>query len=468
MSLQMLEFLDSMGVGRGSVYSHILDRVLMEKILKRIPSLSADEREKLLANSLPYAHVYELRPIVHKALSLMKQQRMPDQLVSQFPRKFKGQDLYLPDWAKYQVWEQNRDYGLRQLREVVVRYTRSFERELRRGIKTKTRTSKNIAGGISGAGKSHSSSSSSSSAPSLAKSEEEDERGDPLTVLQHRKTTKELVEAGQYSGNLYHAILGITRGGFKQMDNYNYCRLRLDLLLGCAYKMRGKGNVNKDSCQRLAMVLKECKSQRQISHANAEVLGDMAMILAHPEIRTLLRRDIVRLLEAEVSNRRLPNECKEITALSKLLLLSHNARTLMVSEDFPKPKMQGAALNVFYTAIAQMMAAKMLGETMTIKIGMLKVLSGAIKASGVAQEVIMAFLARAARMLDDNMIRNLLPIVAKLRLTPDEAVWQFISALLTWKKRLPSKLKSIEDVIRKWGSRCGVAEKIIPLFGEKS
>jgi len=281
----MLEFLDSMGVGRGSVYSHILDR-LMEKILKRIPSLSADEREKLLANSLPYAHVYELRPIVHKALSLMKQQRMPDQLVSQFPRKFKGQDLYLPDWAKYQVWEQNRDYGLRQLREVVVRYTRSFERELRRGIKTKTRTSKNIAGGISGAGKSHSSSSSSSSsAPSLAKSEEEDERGDPLTVLQHRKTTKvgillnkiqykqhsqELVEAGQYSGNLYHAILGITRGGFKQMDNYNYCRLRLDLLLGCAYKMRGKGNVNKDSCQRLAMVLKECKSQRQISHANAE------------------------------------------------------------------------------------------------------------------------------------------------------------------------------------------------------
>mmetsp|Transcript_20888 Transcript_20888/g.33672 ORF Transcript_20888/g.33672 Transcript_20888/m.33672 type:complete len:325 (+) Transcript_20888:79-1053(+) len=161
----MLEFLDSMGVGRGSVYSHILDR-LMEKILKRIPSLSADEREKLLANSLPYAHVYELRPIVHKALSLMKQQRMPDQLVSQFPRKFKGQDLYLPDWAKYQVWEQNRDYGLRQLREVVVRYTRSFERELRRGIKTKTRTSKNIAGGISGAGKSHSSSSSSSSSSS--------------------------------------------------------------------------------------------------------------------------------------------------------------------------------------------------------------------------------------------------------------------------------------------------------------
>eukprot|EP00465_Bigelowiella_longifila_P008712 CAMPEP_0185271210 /NCGR_PEP_ID=MMETSP1359-20130426/44212_1 /TAXON_ID=552665 /ORGANISM="Bigelowiella longifila, Strain CCMP242" /LENGTH=460 /DNA_ID=CAMNT_0027863075 /DNA_START=212 /DNA_END=1594 /DNA_ORIENTATION=- len=456
----MLEFLDSMGVGRGSVYSRILER-LMEKILSRIPSLSADEREGLLANSLPYAHVYELRPIVHKALFFMKQQRMPNQLVSQFPRKFKDQDLYLPDWAKYQVWEHNRDYGLRQLREVVVRYIRSFERG-DHGVKT----GKN--GDATGAGKSKS---SSSSVPSLSKSEE-GEGGDPLT---------ELVEAGQYSGRLYHAILGITRGGFKQMDNYNYCRLRLDLLLGCAYKLRGKGNVNKDSCQRLAMVLKDCRSQRQISCANAErmlrmisevpskhpVLGDMAMILAHPEIRMLLRRGIVRLLGAEVSNRRLPNECKEITALSKLLLLSHNARTLMTSEDFPKPKMQGAALNVFYTAIAQMMAAKLLGETMTIKIGMLKVLSRAIKTSGVAQELTMAFLARAARMLDDNMIRNLLPIVAKLKLTPDEAVWQFISALNTWKKRLPSKLKSIEDVVRKWGSRCGVAEKIIPLFGDE-
>jgi len=97
---------------------------------------------------------------------------------------------------------------------------------------------------------------------------------------------------------------------------------------------------------------------------------------------------------------------------------------------------------------------------------MAKGLHAAIKASGVAREMTMPFIARAARMGDECTILSLLPAVTKLKLPPDRFAHEFVGALQTWKRRFPSKLRKLKSIVLKWATKCSYPENLDAIFSD--
>ncbi|GAB5360288.1 hypothetical protein AAMO2058_000615100 [Amorphochlora amoebiformis] len=375
----MLQFLNVLGVRRGEIYEMMM-KTIRANLEEAIEKRSIEEAEKIFRLSLPYVHAYELRPVVNKALSRMGGV-VPEEFLPLFSTKYKGLEVHLPPDARRQVWEANSEAALRQLNDLLKACVTESSQTQMSSIDSKQ----------------------------------------PKSLLA-------IGEAVGGSWSLYQTVLKLLRGGFAHSANSRYCQLRLDLLLSLPFQSKGQQVYDKDPCSKLSTALQTCIRSNKVAtdHAksitkmvygvpnNHPVLGDMAMMLNHPRITILAKREIVKYLGSLVVKKALPRSAMtDLSALSKIVLLSLNAAVLIKTRKFTKPKLEDLALKVFYTAMVSLLGSKLLGEEPPDLSTILTLVRKSSRSSHVAQHMLLPFLGRAARTGDMWSVKVLLPAMAK-------------------------------------------------------
>mmetsp|Transcript_12981 Transcript_12981/g.24844 ORF Transcript_12981/g.24844 Transcript_12981/m.24844 type:complete len:311 (-) Transcript_12981:252-1184(-) len=275
--------------------------------------------------------------------------------------------------------------------------------------------------------------------------------------------------------------LELMRSGYTHTFDPVFCRLRLDLMISLTYQAHGDKVYKKDPCSQLATIVEASFKNNQIAAtgvksiakliasvpANHPALGDVAMCLSHPDLKLLLEKEVVKLLGSLVEKKAIPRTFQRIKDLDKVLVVLYKAKHTMQHQDFSKPKVEETAVQVFYTAVASMIASKLLGESPELVQKNSKQLKNALKQSIIAREMTLPFIARAARQGDVNSIKVLLTALGKQEVSTRQFANKFVDTLNRWKKRAPQKLEGVKKEVLKWASRCGfegVDQKVAQLY----
>lgn len=327
-------FLDLLGVERREIHSIVLE-MLIRSIIEHFDTVDNAKHALYLQEWYKYVLVDELRPIPVKLLESFD--AVPEiylEKLSQVPQIL----AKLPLTIRRQVWVKHPEIFETFVQNIVLSFLQDSKVVYLYGHLHRSPTSEFIH----------------FSRPA-------DRRANDSYI-------KVLSEAIQDSLHLYETAVQVFRDVFASSRNFLVCVLRQDLLMSM-HDRNVSSILSKDSCYKASWCLDACIRENTLDDRRAEelkslylsmrdneknynIVGDLAMVLAHPFVVNLFVGEILKELKKVGMLHAAPKDSEKLRFLTAFLVLGNSSHRILRDKKAKFPKAGSTVFKGLYPLLA--------------------------------------------------------------------------------------------------------------------